>query len=673
MTAAIMTAAVASGGTAATAEVPAAGGGASAAYGTTAAKSLAAGDEAARNAVSRPAAVPRARAVAADDASGDLATVMTAGGHDGYTAAGIGMRNLGHGTISITEVPRGARVKSAILLWDVLGDAADPAFAQGTLDGHAVSGTEQASGASPCWDADANFSYEADVTGLVRGNGSYGLAGFATGEAGGADPWNSGSTAPMLEGATLVVIYRDSSLPESTIQIAEGATETDSGNPATATLDGFTAATLPSVTTTYIVADGQEAGNTASFDSDTLPDVSFPGADPQAVPDYSQGNLWDTVTTNVSSEVKHGDTSADLSVTGNSDCLVWVGQVLKVAAGSVLGLGDSVAAGYGLGPAEGQPDNPGAYPLILAHTLGVTGSDYAVEGACAADGVYHCPATSVATQITRVPASLAPSLITLDVGADDIDFSECIPYIAEHQDYGMTDPDDRCSPGNLLPELAAFRENLTADLQAITDKFPGARILLMDYYNPFPPPPAASTAACAVGQGLAFEGEYNASKQSLVAVAREYFHDPAAFRQLAVTDQTGLYNDAQAVLSQLNDAINTVAAGVSAVTVISTADFAGHDICQHNPEWVFSPVVSVALTLGNPDRIGFRIAILRLAGGNQICPDVPAGKEKPTTIKIIDLGVASLNVLITQNCSPHPTATGQHALASDFYQQGAMS
>jgi hypothetical protein len=272
-----------------------------------------------------------------------------------------------------------------------------------------------------------------------------------------------------------------------------------------------------------------------------------------------------------------------------------------------------------------------------------------------------------------VPASLAPSLITLDVGADDIDFSECIPYIAEHRDYGMTDPDDRCSPGSLLPELAAFRENLTADLQAITGKFPGARILLMDYYNPCPPPPAASTAACAVGQGLAFEGEYNASKQSLVTVAREYFHDPAAFRQLAVTDQTGLYNDAQAVLSQLNDAINTAAAGVSAVTVISTADFAGHDICQHNPEWVFSPVVSVALTLGNPDKIGFRIATLRLTGGNQVCPDVPAGKEKPTTIRIISLGVASLNVLITQNCSPHPTATGQQALASDFYQQGAMS
>jgi hypothetical protein len=45
----------------------------------------------------------------------------------------------------------------------------------------------------------------------------------------------------------------------------------------------------------------------------------------------------------------------------------------------------------------------------------------------------------------------------------------------------------------------------------------------------------------------------------------------------------------------------------------------------------------------------------------------------PATIRIIDLGVASLDVLITQNCSPHPTAIGQQALAGDFYWQGDLS
>ncbi len=111
-----------------------------------------------------------------------------------------------------------------------------------------------------------------------------------------------------------------------------GAAETDSGNSAGVTLDGFTASSEPSATTTYVVADGQEAGNTATFDGTTQPGVSFPGADPQAVPDYSSGNLWDTVTTDVSTLVNPGDTTAALAVTGNADCLVWVGQVLAVSA-----------------------------------------------------------------------------------------------------------------------------------------------------------------------------------------------------------------------------------------------------------------------------------------------------------------------------------------------------
>jgi hypothetical protein len=267
------------------------------------------------------------------DASGDLSTVSSQTLHGGYTAAGIGMRNQGFGTISITGVPAGATVKSATLLWDIIADQSDPTFAQGTVDGSAITGTSWSSGPSPCWsEGGTNWSYEADVTSQVTGNGSYALAGFASGDTDGSDPWNVGTDAPLLDGASLVVVYQLASMPEAVIQIAEGASETDSGNTADATLDGFTASTPVSATTTYIVGDGQSAGNTASFDDAALPDVSFPGADPQAAPDYSQGNLWDTVTTDASSLVTAGDTSADLSVTGNEDCIVWVGQVLAVSS-----------------------------------------------------------------------------------------------------------------------------------------------------------------------------------------------------------------------------------------------------------------------------------------------------------------------------------------------------
>ena len=183
-------------------------------------------------------------------ASGALSTVVSEVVHGGYTAAGIGMRNLGHGTISITGVPAGATVVSATLLWNVLADQADPTLAQGTFNGTAISGAQWASGTSPCWPVASNWSYEADVTKLVSGNGSYALTGFASGETDGADPWNVGSTAPLMEGASLVVVYQLASMPESVIQIAEGASETDTGNAASATLTGFTAGPPASAKTT---------------------------------------------------------------------------------------------------------------------------------------------------------------------------------------------------------------------------------------------------------------------------------------------------------------------------------------------------------------------------------------------------------------------------------------
>lgn len=169
-------------------------------------------------------------------------------------------------------------------------------------------------------------------------------------------------------------------MPQATIQIAEGATETDSGNEADAALDGFMVSAPASATTTYIVADRQEAGSTAAFNGSVLPDVGFPGGDPQAAPNYSQGNLWDTVTTDVSSLVTPGDTSAAVAVTGYDDCLAWVGQVLSVTGRAVLALGDSVAAGYGLGPSEGFPDNPFAYSAVLAQTLGDQGPELCRRG-----------------------------------------------------------------------------------------------------------------------------------------------------------------------------------------------------------------------------------------------------------------------------------------------------
>jgi lysophospholipase L1-like esterase len=633
------------------------------------------GTIAAQSGPGKRASVRHAATSAPTDATGALSTVSSVTVHGGYTAAGIGMRNLGYGTISITGVPTGATIQSATLLWDILANQTDPTFAKGTFNGNPVTGTEWASGASPCWPVSSNLSYEADVTSLVNGNGSYKLAGFATGESDGADPWNVGSTPPLLEGASLVVVYTLASMPETTIQIAEGATETQSGNTASATLSGFTASVRPSATTTYIVADGQEAGNTAAFNGTTLPGVSFPGADPQAVPNYSQGNLWDTVTTDVSSLVNPGDRSATLAVTGYNDCLVWVGQVLAVrnaATGTVIGFGDSVAAGYGLSQAaEWNPGflssrfpdgnagcdlTPDAYPCVLAQSLTGTqqGSDnYAVQGA-SSDQVLsdELPLAGVMTLAQQA----AVTTVTLTVGANDIDFSGCLSDEFQFKT-------DHCLAGNInnlqvskptsvhLNHLASNLQQIFAQIHA---DFPNAAIDVTGYYQPFPPPPSSGSDACplfAVPALAALQAQQGIGLAAILTYLKNLPQFESEF-------QTRFYIVASFLQGQLDQVIQGAAttahvAGLPVSYVDLSSTFSGHDLCQKAQSWVFAPrlIADIAAVLNVDNTFG-----------TPTCPDpAPAseGSEVNKTIFHDSLGFA----IFYSNCIPHPIQAGQQAIA----------
>jgi lysophospholipase L1-like esterase len=501
------------------------------------------------------------------------------------------MRNLGYGTISITGVPAGATVKSATLLWDVLADSADPTFAQGTFDGTAITGTEWASGLSPCWPPADNISYEADVTSLVTGNGSYNLAGFATGESDGADPWNIGSTPPMLEGASLVVVYTLASMPQTTIQIDEGATETDSGNVASATLAGFTAPASPAAATTYIVADGQVADNAATFNGATMPGVYFPGADPQAVPNYSQGNLWDTTTTDVSSLVNPGDTSATLSVTGNDDCLVWVGQVLAVGSGShtYVALGDSYSSGEGDGKylpgTNASTDHchrsADAYPLLLNHDQNLGSLDFVSCSGAITDNYFNTntgnnePAQSQAL-------SAATQYVSLTFGGNDVGFSDVLSKCI----YGKYGPvvvrRANCAKDTSLMTTVADRvkalagkatattpggvkiHSIASILQSIHQQAPNATIYVAGYPLLFG---TNFTSDCGVGTVLAT----HVPVLGTVTVALK----------LNSAEITWL----NSVGTALNKVIKTAAAANGATFVDASSDFSSHRFCDTSNSW----------------------------------------------------------------------------------------
>jgi hypothetical protein len=248
----------------------------------------------------------------------------------GYVAAGVGMRNRGYGTINIT-VPSGSSVKAAYLYWDILGNAQDASFTQGQFNGTSIVGTFIGQSADACWGNSANFAYRADVTPWVAGSGSYALSGFRSGTATGSDPWVSGSTAPMLEGASLVVIYENPDFLSTQVMLYDGSFET-SGATGTLTIDGFTtdANSAGSAQTTFIGADGQsEASDISTFNGSQLP-ITWAGADPQAGTRFQHGNLWDTLTVDVSNLITPGSTSATAGVQGAGDCLVWVAQAFSI-------------------------------------------------------------------------------------------------------------------------------------------------------------------------------------------------------------------------------------------------------------------------------------------------------------------------------------------------------
>lgn len=84
--------------------------------------------------------------------------------------------------------------------------------------------------------------------------------------------------------------------------------------------------------TTFIGGDGQSAyEQDSTFNGVAVPSANWDGRDPQAGPDYSNGNLWDTRTVDVSSLVAPGSTAATATVDGANDCHVWIAQVLSVS------------------------------------------------------------------------------------------------------------------------------------------------------------------------------------------------------------------------------------------------------------------------------------------------------------------------------------------------------
>ena len=359
--------------------------------------------------------------------------------------------------------------------------------------------------------------------------------------------------------------------------------------------------------------------------------------------DFSGFTKTDLAGNFISRTTVAGNTAEDISLVGT--------------IGPVLGLGDSVAAGYGLGPSGGYPDNPGAYPDLLGTTLGVQAQDYAVSGACASSIESGCIGHSMDYQIGTVSNTFTPGLITVTVGADDIHFRDCLIALVKNSDLFLQSPSDPCNPTTLAANLAALQQSLTTDLQTLSSKYPNATILVMNYYNPFPQPPSSTDDPCLLDKALTllYAHSQGNSWKSIVAA---YFLDHSAFLDEARSIQGQVYNDAQNVIGQLNAAIDAAAAGIA--TVVSTSDFTGHDMCAQSGQYVFSPT----LTLD----VSFLGQTFHSSLGGEACPD-PAASNALSKKATANFPGGNLKIVISANCIPHPTPEGQAAIANDFNQQ----
>jgi hypothetical protein len=245
-----------------------------------------------------------------------------------YLAAGVGMRDTGPpgaGTIAMPALPGGASVVKAFLYWAVM-DTSPPAAAlgQGTINGNNIVGTLIGTTGEPCWDPNPPdydiHNYVADVTGLEVTGGNNTLTNFPSG--------GLGPTAPILEGASLVVVYSDATAQNRRIQIHEGAVSFVMPPTETTVFSGWTAV-AGTTRTTYVVADGQSGGafnlnNRTLIDGTETANHTLNGAGPGT-------QYWDTKTDDISAFVPPADTSVSVEIesTGN-DCITWVAQVLSV-------------------------------------------------------------------------------------------------------------------------------------------------------------------------------------------------------------------------------------------------------------------------------------------------------------------------------------------------------
>ena len=264
-----------------------------------------------------------------------------------------------------------------------------------------------------------------------------------------------------------------------------------------------------------------------------------------------------------------------------------------------VAMGDSIPYGHGLadpgtkghdGLPPNQPPSPRAYPSLVANAMGyrlsvrssyctISGGQLAVSGApmspkndtgkwadCSSGG--REPSVLPTELDAASLASSPPELVTIQGGADDINFAGCLEYALGAP--GILGG-EKCSSGNsVTPTIAARLTNVTAALTTLLSQIKSetggvTRIAVVNYYQPIPAP-----------------GDFKSDGSQLC--------------KLLSLHKRGAYHDAEVIQAALNGAIAKAVAKFPKVKLVNISKILGatHGMCAAHP-WLFTG----SLTDGN--------------------------------------------------------------------------
>jgi len=239
-----------------------------------------------------------------------------------------GIRTNGTGTIDVTGIT--GTVTRVDMFWHGPTNSADPlANATVMLAGTAVTGTNIGLSSDNCWGFQNSQAYQADVTSLVPGNGSYAISDFV-------------KTGVDINGVSLVIFYNDGDTTNNRDFVMFDGNDSNTTN--TFDADGWNVTlaginyTTGSASMDLIVSDGQTFPEAAVvvngtevapaggiFQGDSVPNAGF-----------FQG-LWDVEGFDVTTLLTPGANTLSLTTTYQNDCLSLIMAAVNIPAGSAPG------------------------------------------------------------------------------------------------------------------------------------------------------------------------------------------------------------------------------------------------------------------------------------------------------------------------------------------------